>query len=60
MEQWSDENHRATVRYLLGKQYWGNGYATEALREVIAFLFAQTTVNRIDTLNEPLLTLKKS
>jgi RimJ/RimL family protein N-acetyltransferase len=29
------------------KQYWGNGYATEALRAVIAYLFEQTTVNRI-------------
>lgn len=25
MEEWSDENHRATVGYLLGKQYWGKG-----------------------------------
>ncbi len=49
MEQWSDENHRATVGYLLGKQYWGNGYATEALCAVIAYLFEQTTVNRIET-----------
>jgi [ribosomal protein S5]-alanine N-acetyltransferase len=49
MEEWSDENRRATVGYLLGKQYWGNGYATEALRAVIAYLFEQTTVNRIDT-----------
>jgi ribosomal-protein-alanine N-acetyltransferase len=49
MEEWSDENHRATVGYLLGKPYWGNGYATEALRAVIAYLFEQTTVNRIDT-----------
>ena len=44
----SDEVHRAGVGYQLGKQYWGNGYATEALRAVIAYLFEQTTVNRID------------
>ena len=49
MEEWSDENRRAAVGYLLGKQYWGKGYATEALRAVIAYLFEQTTVNRIDT-----------
>ena len=48
MEDWSDEDHRAAVGYLLGKQYWGKGYATEALRAVIAYLFEQTTVNRID------------
>jgi len=49
IEEWSDENHRAAVGYLLGRQYWGKGYATEALRAVIAYLFEQTTVNRIDT-----------
>lgn len=49
IEEWSDENHRAAVGYLLGKQYWGKGYASEALRAVIASLFEQTTVNRIDT-----------
>ncbi len=49
MEKWSDENHHATLGYLLGKQYWGTGYAIEALRAVIAHLFEQTTVNRVDT-----------
>jgi [ribosomal protein S5]-alanine N-acetyltransferase len=48
MEEWSDEHHHAALGYLLGKQYWGNGYATEALRAVIAYLFEHTTVNRID------------
>ena len=47
MEDWSDENRRTAVGYRLGKQYWGKGYATEALRAVIAYLFEQTTVNRI-------------
>ena len=48
MEDWNDEDHRTAVGYRLGKPYWGNGYATEALRAVIAYLFEQTTVNRID------------
>jgi len=47
LEDWSDEDHRTAVGYRLGKQYWGKGYATEALRAVIAYLFEQTTVNRI-------------
>ncbi|HEY6408292.1 MAG TPA: GNAT family protein [Ktedonobacteraceae bacterium] len=47
LEDWSDENRRTAVGYRLGKQYWGNGYATEALRAVLAYLFEQTTVNRI-------------
>lgn len=33
----------------IGKPYWGNGYATEALGAVIAYLFEQTTINRIET-----------
>jgi ribosomal-protein-alanine N-acetyltransferase len=49
IEEWSDENHRAAVGYLLCKQYWGKGYATEVLLAAIAYLFEQTTVNRIDT-----------
>jgi [ribosomal protein S5]-alanine N-acetyltransferase len=49
LEDVSAENRRTGVGYLLGKQYWGNGYATEALCAVIAYLFEQTTVNRIDT-----------
>jgi ribosomal-protein-alanine N-acetyltransferase len=49
LEEWSDEDHRTAVGYRLGKQYWGKGYATEALRAVIAYLFEQTTVNRIST-----------
>ena len=47
LEDWSDEDHRTAVGYRLGKQYWGKGYATEALHAVIAYLFEQTTVNRI-------------
>lgn len=47
IEDWSDEDHRAAVGYLLGKPYWGKGYATEALRAVIAYLFEQTTINRL-------------
>jgi len=48
MEEWSDEDHRAAVGYRLARQYWGKGYATEALHAVIAYLFENTTVNRID------------
>ena len=28
----------AEIGYCYGKKYWGNGYATEALREVINYL----------------------
>lgn len=49
LEHLSAENRRTGVGYLLGKPYWGNGYATEALCAVIAYLFEQTTVDRIET-----------
>jgi ribosomal-protein-alanine N-acetyltransferase len=47
MQEWSDIHHSAEVGYRLGTQYWGKGYATEALGAVIAYLFEQTTINRI-------------
>ena len=32
------KDKRAEIGYCYGKKYWGNGYATEALREVINYL----------------------
>lgn len=33
--------------YVIGRDYWGNGYAAEAVKVVIAFLFEEVGVNRI-------------
>jgi len=45
------ENNRearaAEVGYQLGKAWWGNGYATEALRAVITHCFEEAGLNRI-------------
>jgi [ribosomal protein S5]-alanine N-acetyltransferase len=30
-------HHRAEIGYWVGKEYWGNGYATEALKRVIQY-----------------------
>jgi ribosomal-protein-alanine N-acetyltransferase len=38
---------RAEIGYWLGKDYWGQGYCTEALRAVIKLGFEQLGLNRI-------------
>ena len=43
-----DETHRqAEIGYVLGTDYWGQGYATEAARTVIAFGFQNLNIHRI-------------
>lgn len=36
-----------TMGYVLSKNYWGNGYMSEALKAVIRYLFEQVEVRRI-------------
>ena len=35
------------IAYAIGQNYWNQGYTTEALKAVMAFLFEQVAVNRI-------------
>ena len=43
-----DQQHRhAEIGYWLGKAYWGQGYATEAGREVIRYGFEKLYLRRI-------------
>ncbi|WP_314063811.1 GNAT family protein [uncultured Vagococcus sp.] len=37
-----------TIGYVLGEKFWNYGYMSEALTEVINFLFETTDVNRIE------------
>jgi len=39
---------RAEVGYWLGVSYWGNGYATEAARAVVAFAQQELGANRLE------------
>ncbi len=41
------DHRRAELIYWLGRRYWGNGYATEAVRAVLAFGFDALALNRI-------------
>ena len=43
-----DANHRhAELGYWIGVPYWGNGYATEAAREVVKYGFGMLGLHRI-------------
>jgi [ribosomal protein S5]-alanine N-acetyltransferase len=41
-----EDNGDAELGYWIGKSYWGNGYATEAARAVMAYGFAKSGVRR--------------
>ncbi|MCL2652694.1 MAG: GNAT family N-acetyltransferase [Propionibacteriaceae bacterium] len=48
-----DEIEMKEVGYSLGRQWWGQGYATEATGAVIRFLFDQVGVNRVEAVHDP-------
>jgi len=41
------EHGRAEIGYWIGVPYWGNGYATEATRALIAYAFEELGLNRV-------------
>ena len=45
---WSNQHSKAEVGYVLNKNYWGYGFATEALSELIKFGFECISLNRIE------------
>lgn len=42
-----DDLASASVGYCIGRNWWGKGIATEALKTVVDFLFTKVNVNRI-------------
>jgi RimJ/RimL family protein N-acetyltransferase len=40
------DGHRAEIGYVLNRQYWGKGYATEAARRVMEWMFDDGAVWR--------------
>ncbi len=45
---YSDQNRSAEVGYSFSRENWNLGYATEALRAVLASVFASLSVNRVE------------
>ena len=41
------EHRHAELGYWIGREYWNNGYCTEAAREMLAFGFGELELNRI-------------
>ncbi|MDM5188184.1 GNAT family protein [Bacillus sp. DX4.1] len=46
-QAWSSEHKRAEVSYALFPEKWGNGYATEAVSEVISYGLKELGLTRI-------------
>lgn len=47
MVKFSHDINACEIGYVLSKKFWGQGYMTQALKEVIRFLFEEADVNRI-------------
>ncbi|MFJ7975732.1 GNAT family N-acetyltransferase [Peribacillus sp. JNUCC 23] len=45
--EWSNEHSNAEIGYVLNRNYWGLGIATEAINELIRFGFETIQLNRI-------------
>ena len=43
----SPEHHRVKIGYVLNRKYWGMGYVTETVRELIRFAFEEMGMHRI-------------
>ena len=43
----SPKHHRLMMGYVLNRNYWGNGYMTEAVREMIRFAFEDMGMHRV-------------
>ena len=46
--RFDEEKSVCSFAYMLGKNYWGQGYGTEALRAVLDFLFEKMEMQRVE------------
>ncbi len=45
----NQDQREGSIGYCFGRDYWGQGYATEAARQIVAFGFAELGLHRIFT-----------
>lgn len=50
---WEKKHSRAEIGYILGKQYWGKGIMTEAIKTALDYGFNEMNLNRIQALIDP-------
>lgn len=46
---WDTEHRSAGVTYVLDKRFWGQGFATEAVRALLQWAFGALDLNRVQT-----------
>jgi len=51
--QFSEQNSRAEIGYILGYRHWGKGYMSEALKQVIDYAFTELKLHRIEADTDP-------
>lgn len=44
-----DKNNKASFGYVLNRAYWGRGYMTEALKEILRIAFEEYGVNKVES-----------
>ena len=49
----SDRTEKAEIGYCIGRPWWHRGITTEALEAVIAFLFTEVGMNRVEARHDP-------
>ena len=42
------DDFKAEIGYCIGRKWWGQGYASEAVKAVIGYMFAKTDIERIE------------
>jgi ribosomal-protein-alanine N-acetyltransferase len=50
---YEQKHHRAEIGYILAKEYWGNGFMSEALEAMLKYGFNEMGLNRVQALIDP-------